>query len=102
MSQIGSCTLAHVPAYGSIGDLARVRSKLSKPLPISYEYPHEFIARWCGVSEHTAYLYKFGARQPSRQALRLFTLHRDGRVLGPDKLISPEGKKTTHGQLNAY
>jgi hypothetical protein len=40
-----------------------------------------------------------------------FVLHRDGRVLGPewrewcvrkDKLISPEGQETTHGQLNAY
>lgn len=102
---------AHVPAHGSIGDLAGVRSKVSKPLTIFYGYPPELIARWCGVTQHTAYLYKIGARKPSRQALRLFTLHRDGRVLGPewrewavhkDKLISPEGKETTHGQLNAY
>ena len=76
-----------------------------------YGYPPELIARWCGVSAHTALLYKTGARRPSRQALRLFVLHRDGRVLGPewrewsvhkDKLVSPEGQETTHGQLNAY
>jgi hypothetical protein len=88
-----------------------VRSKLSKPLTIFYGYPPELIARWCGVSEHTAYLYKIGARKPSRQALRLFTLHRDGRVLGPewrdwainkDRLVSPEGQETTQNQLAAY
>lgn len=102
---------AHVPAHGSIGDLAGVRSKLSRPLTIFYGYPPELIARWCGVSEHTAYLYKIGARKPSRQALRLFTLHRDGRVLGPewrdwaihkDRLVSPEGQETTQNQLAAY
>jgi len=88
-----------------------VRSKLSRPLTIFYGYPPEQIARWCGVSEHTAYLYKIGTRKPSRQALRLFTLHRDGRVLGPewrdwainkDRLVSPEGQETTQNQLAAY
>jgi hypothetical protein len=88
-----------------------VRSKTSKPLTIFYGYPAELIARWCGVSAHTARLYKSGARKPSRQALRLFSLHRDGRVLGAewrdwlikrDKLVSPEGCETTQGQLNAY
>lgn len=76
-----------------------------------YGYPPELIARWCGVTAHTAYLYKIGARKPSKQALRLFVLHRDGRVLGPEwrdwavrknKLISPEGQESTQGQLNAY
>ena len=76
-----------------------------------YGYPPELIARWCGVSEHTAYLYKIGARKLSRQALRLFTLHRDGRVLGPewrdwairkDRLVSPEAQETTQNQLAAY
>jgi hypothetical protein len=76
-----------------------------------YGYPPELIAQWCGVTAHTAYLYKSGARKPSKQAQRLFVLHRDGRVLGPEwrdwavhknKLISPEGQETTQGQLNAY
>jgi hypothetical protein len=88
-----------------------VHSKLSKPLTIFYGYPDELIARWCGVSVQTARLYKSGARKPSRQSLRLFSLHRDGRVLGPEwrewairknKLVSPEGQETTHEQLNAY
>jgi len=49
-----------------------------------YGYAPELIVRWCGVSMQTALLYKSGVRKPSRQALRLFTLHRDGRVLGPE------------------
>jgi len=81
------------------------------PNLLFYGYPPELIARWCDVSLHTAYLYKIGARKPSRQALRLFVMHRDGRVLGPEwgkwavhqnKLVSPEGQETTQGQLNAY
>lgn len=49
-----------------------------------YGYPAELIAEWCGVSLKTARLYKAGHRKPSLQALRLFTLHRDGKVLGRD------------------
>jgi hypothetical protein len=91
--------------------VAGVRSKLSRPLTIFYGYPPELITRWCGISQHTAYLYKIRARKPSRQALRLFTLHRDGRVLGPewrdwavrkDRMVSPEGQETTQNQLAAY
>jgi hypothetical protein len=88
------------------------RRPRTRPTPaIFYGYPVELIELWCGVSRHTAYLYKIGARKPSRQALKLFVLHRDGRVLGPEwrewsvhknKLVSPEGQETTQGQLNAY
>lgn len=76
-----------------------------------YGYPPELIAQWCGVTVHTAYLYKIGARKPSRHVQRLFVMHRDGRVLGPewrewkvhkDRLVSPEGQETTQGQLAAY
>lgn len=76
-----------------------------------YGYPPELIAQWCGVTAHTAYLYKIGARKPSKHVMRLFVLHRDGRVLGPewrewavrkDRLVSPEGQETTQGQLAAY
>ena len=87
-------------------------AKLRRPTPaVFYGYPVELIRDWCRVSADTAYLYKIGARRPSRQALHLFVLHRDGRVLGPDwgdwsvhgdVMISPEGKRTTKGQLNAY
>ena len=87
------------------------RRKYATGNVLFYGYPPELIARWCGVSEQTALQYKTGVRKPSRQALRLFVLHRDGRVLGPewrewsvqkDDLVSPEGQETTQGQLNAY
>jgi hypothetical protein len=74
-------------------------------------FPAELIARWCGVSVKTARLYKAGVRRPSRQALRLFTLYRDERVLcGPwgecsvrgEHLVDPDGQTVTVGQLRAY
>lgn len=87
------------------------RRKKSVGNLLFYGYPPELIAQWCGTTVHTAYLYKIGARKPSKQAQRLFVLHRDGRVLGPEwrdwavhknKLVSPEGQETTQSQLNAY
>lgn len=44
---------------------------------IFYSFPAHVIARWCGVSPVTASLWKQNKRKPSRQALRLFALHRD-------------------------
>jgi hypothetical protein len=87
-----------------VGDAVGRRRKYASGNVLFYGYPPELIARWCGVSKQTAILYKTGVRKPSRQALRLFVLHRDGRVLGPewgewavhkDKLVSPEGQETT-------
>jgi len=78
---------------------------------IFYGYPVELIQEWCAVSRQTAYLYKLGARRPSRQALRLFTMNRDGRVLGMDWdgwrvekacIFDPSGTGTTMRQLRAY
>jgi len=95
------------PLGGAVGR----RRKYETGNVLFYGYPPELIARWCAVSEQTALLYKNGTRKPSRQALKLFVLHRDGRVLGPEwrewsvhknKLVSPEGQETTQGQLNAY
>ena len=120
--QIGVHAQADIPATTSsvtrtaaaVSSAERMGNRRSgtKPTPaIFYGYPVELIQLWCGVSQHTAYLYKIGARKPSRQALRLFTLHRDGRVLGPewrdwaiqkDRLVSPEGQETTQNQLAAY
>lgn len=87
-------------------------SARKRPTPLLfYVYPVELIADWCSVSRQTAYLYKIGARKPSRQALRLFVLNRDGRVLGKgwehwavhkDLLVDPDGNETTQGQLRAY
>lgn len=84
--------------------LARVRS-------IFYSYPPQLIARWCSVSIETASSWKAGSRRPSRQALKLFALHRDQRVLGDawrdwklqdGVIIDPEGNSTTQAQLRAY
>lgn len=78
---------------------------------VFYSYPPELIARWCGVSLATAKAYRLGVRKPSRQALRLFTLHRDGKVLGPEwrdfsisgsKIADSNGNVTTQSQLLAY
>lgn len=94
-----------------LGDAVGRRKKYATANFLFYGYPPELIARWCGVSVQTALSYKNGTRKPSRQALKLFVLHRDGRVLGPewrewavhkDKLVSPEGQETTQNQLNAY
>ena len=38
-------------------------------------YPPELIARWCGVSLRTAYLYKIGSRKSSQHSYR--RLHGD-------------------------
>jgi hypothetical protein len=93
------------------GEAVGRRRKYANGNVVFYGYPLELIARWCGVSAQTALLYKTGARKPSRQALRLFTLHRDRRVLGPewnewvvkgDRLVSPEDNEFTQGQLRAY
>ena len=71
------------------------------PTPaIFYGYPVELIQAWCGVSRQTACLYKIGAPRPSKASVRLFVLHRDGRVLGAgwqgwsirkDQLVDPDG-----------
>lgn len=76
-----------------------------------YGYSAQQIAEWCGTSLKTAQLYKAGRRKPSRQALRLFSLFRDGRVLSGvwrdccvrgDRLVDPEDQSVTLGQLRAY
>jgi hypothetical protein len=78
---------------------------------IFHGYPASQIAEWCGVSIGTAKLYKSGQRKASRAVLRLFTLHRDGRVLGSawkgwvaakDAIADPDGNVTTVRQLAMY
>lgn len=55
--------------------------------------------------------WKRGEQDPTPQALQLFRLHRDGRVLGQEwdgwrivdgQLVDPEGNSTSQGQLRAY
>jgi hypothetical protein len=83
---------------------------VARPLSIFYGYPPELIARWCGVSVATARRWK-RAGGASRSALRLFTLHRDQRVLDDHwtgwklhegVLADPEGNSVSQGQLRAY
>jgi hypothetical protein len=87
------------------------RRSTTQVVSIFWGYSASLIAQWCGVSVHTAYLYKIGKRKPSRQALRLFTLHRDGQFLTADwagwavtkdHITDPDGNRTTRGQLQAY
>lgn len=82
----------------------------ARPLSIFYGYSPELIATWCGVSVATARRWK-RAGGASRAALRLFTLHRDQRVLDgywpgwtlhKGVLTDPEGNSVTQGQLRAY
>jgi hypothetical protein len=89
-----------------------VVKKRTRQTPLVFnDYSVDLIQRWCAVSAQTAYLYKIGARKPSRQSLRLFTLHRDGQVLSgawksccvrEDRLFDPEGQPIAIGQLRAY
>lgn len=89
-----------------------VAKKRTHQTPLVFNgYTVEVIQRWCAVSPQTAYLYKIGARKPSRQSLRLFVLHRDGLVLSgawakccvrEDRLFDPDGQPITVSQLRAY
>lgn len=77
-----------------------------------YGYPVELVATWCGVSLRTAAAWKAGVSKPSGQALALFELHREGRVLSCEdwagwsvhrgELVDPDGVHTTQSQLRAY
>jgi len=69
------------------------------------------MSRITGVSLATAKLNKSGQRKASRAVLRLFTLHRDGRVLGSawkgwkaskDSIADPDGNVTSVRQLAMY
>jgi hypothetical protein len=80
-------------------------------LSVFYGYPAELIALWCAVSPRTAASWKAGKGKPSRQALRLFALHRDERVLDDQwrgwrirkgTLVDPDGNATTQAQLRTY
>jgi uncharacterized protein DUF3653 len=82
-----------------------------RSLSIFHGYPAEIIAQWCGVALDTAHAYKAGRRAPSRAVMRLFTLHRDGRVLGArwkgwqlkaDSIVDPDGNETSAVQLHNY
>lgn len=93
----------------SISGVAGVRSDRS--VSIFDGYPAEVIAQWCGVSVATACAWKRGAAKPGRPALRLFTLFREGKVLGAewrrcvirgDRLYDQAGKSLSVAQIEHY
>lgn len=97
---------SRIPSH--LGD-AGVRTE--QRLSIFYGYTPELIARWCRVSVKTARLWKSGKSRPSRQALLLFVLHRDGKVLGPEwrgfriegpYLHDPGGKQARSSQIENW
>lgn len=99
-------------------DWKRPPPRTPRPLPakravfsIFYGYPDELVARWCGISAATVRQYKLGKRKPSRTVVRLFMLHREGRVLGPewkgwlvkpDSIVDPDGNETSRALLHNY
>ncbi len=73
----------------------------TSPASPFYGFPAEEIAEVCGESVGTAEHWKAGRRKPPTPALRLFRLHRDGKVLGTewnghkvsgDKMFGPDGR----------
>jgi hypothetical protein len=96
-------------------DTCKLGATLLRPkvttLSVFYGYPEALVAQWCGVSVATARAWKQGRRKPSRPALRLFTLHRDRRVLGKEwkdwviergTIVDPAGIATTVAQLEHF
>ena len=76
-----------------------------------FGYSTLLLSQWCLVDEDTALRWKRGEQTPSPQALLLFKLHRDGRILGPEwqgwhvrgaQIVSARNQSTTQGQLRAY
>lgn len=80
-------------------------------LSVFHGYPDEVVARWCGISVASVRQYKLGKRRPSRAVVRLFMLHRECRVLGPewkdwvvkaDAIVDPDGNETSRALLYNY
>lgn len=84
------------------------KSPADRVCELFYGYPVEEIMRVCLVSEATARHFKRGTRTPSPQSERLWQLHIDGRVLGPewgryrvyrDEMIDPDGLVYKAGEI---
>lgn len=92
-------------------DPEEVRERHRVVSSVFYGYPAELVAAWCCVSVETAKRWKAGQSIPPPPALRLFQLHRSGKVLTDsawdgwivtdEKLVSPEGREVTQGDLRA-
>jgi hypothetical protein len=73
----------------------------ASPASPFYGFSAEVVAEWCGVSVGTAEHYKAGRRKPPTPVLRLFSLLKDGKVLGQewsdhkvcgDKMFGPDNR----------
>lgn len=80
------------------------------PSNLFWGYSVELLMEWCCVGRSTAINLKNG-QKPSKRVLKLFELHRDGRVLDQSwdgwraykgKLYDPEGHETSQAQLRAW
>jgi hypothetical protein len=60
---------------------AVLRNKKPTRLTPFYGYPAEILVEWCCISLGTALKLKNGQRKATKPVMRLFELHRDGRVL---------------------
>ena len=78
---------------------------------IFHGYPAHLIADWCGVTLATARRYKSGKQKPPKPLAKLFLLHRDRQVLGPqwrgwivkpEGIVDPDGNETSRSQLHNY
>jgi hypothetical protein len=77
-----------------------------------YGFPVELVSTWCRTSTRTVAAWKAGVSRPSPQAVALFELHSNGRVLSKGEwpgwsirgnlLLDPDGNRTTQNQLRAY
>lgn len=81
--------------HDSAGLKAPVSRRSVTRLTPFYGYPAEVIAQWCCVSIGTAKKYKNGQRKPSKSAMHLFELYRDGRILDD----AWNGYRCVNGQL---
>ena len=92
-------------------DVEKEKNVIQQGLSPFYGYPATEIAAWCGVSVGTAEHWKKGRRSPSRSALRLFRLYRDGKVLDDNwedykvvdgALYGPDGRPIRPSHLALY
>lgn len=93
--------------------MARPKLQSVKPARISAfrNTLPEIVAEWCAISVSTARHFLSGHRRPSPPVRKLYELHREGKILGPEwdgwrikgnKLLDPHGKHVTPELLEIW
>jgi hypothetical protein len=88
------------------------RSSYPAVQSLFYGYSTHCIMLWCGVSKNTACAWKKGTRRASKRAIKLFQLHRRGKILTDEfrnwkinvktgYLVSPTGREWRPGDIEA-